>query len=202
MTGAAGPDPRAFRRTIGLFGTGVTVVAVQVPGDVLGMTANAVSSVSLDPLLVLVCVDHRARLAGHLAIGLPFSINVLRDDQEVLSRYFAGGWRDLPPPEFRFEVWEDTPRLVGALAALRCVVDRLYDGGDHTIVIGRVVELHEAPSPWNPLLFFAGRYRRVAPIAAPTAPPELWGPDGVSVYHEEWGTSTRDTPVKKSEPQR
>ncbi len=200
MTTASGPDPKAFRRATGLFATGVTVVAVQVPEDVLGMTANAVSSVSLEPLLVLVCVDHRARLANHLAIGLPFSINVLRDDQEVLSRYFAGGWRDLPAPEFRFEPWEDAPRLVGALAALRCVVDHLYDGGDHSIVIGRVVDLHEAPSPWNPLLFFAGRYRRVAPIAAPTAPPEIWGPDGVSVYYEEWGASKHDATVKTSEP--
>jgi len=194
------PDSRAFRRTIGLFATGVTVVAVQLPDGVLGMTANAVISVSLDPLLVLVCVDHRARLADHLEVGGPFSINVLRDDQEVLSRYFAGGWRDLPQPEFRFESWDDAPRLVGALAALRCVVDRMDDGGDHWIVVGRVVDLHEAPSPWNPLLFFAGRYRRLSPAAAPAAPPEELGPDGVSIYYEEWGASKHDTPVKTSEP--
>jgi flavin reductase (DIM6/NTAB) family NADH-FMN oxidoreductase RutF len=196
------PDSTAFRRTIGLFATGVTVVAVQLPDDVLGMTANAVCSVSLDPLQVLVCVDHRARLAGHVSVGQPFSINVLRDDQEVLSRYFAGGWRDLPRPEYRFETWEDAPRLVGALAALRCVVDRIYEGGDHWIVVGRVRDLYEADSMQNPLMFFAGRYRRLAPAAAPTAPPELWGPDGVSVYYEEWGASKHDTPARTKEPPR
>lgn len=191
----AGPDPRAYRRTMGLFATGVTVVAVYTADDVLGMTANAVCSLSLDPLLVLVCVDRQARLAGHLVEGVPFSINILRDDQEVLSRYFSGGWRDLPTPEFRFEAWDGAPRLVGALATVRCAVARLYDGGDHHIVIGRVLDLHEGGSPGNPLLFFAGRYRRLAPLAVPAAPPERWGPDGVSIYYEEWGAGPRQEPA-------
>lgn len=181
-----GPDPRVFRRTMGLFATGVTVLATHTPDGVVAMTANAISAVSLEPLLVLACVDHRARLAAHLAPGLPFSINFLRDDQEVLSRYFAGGWRDHPAPEFRFESWDGTPRLVGALAAVRCDVDRLHDGGDHWIVVGRVVGLDEGTAPWNPLLFYAGRYRRVAPAAIPAQPPEQWGPDGVSIYYEQW----------------
>lgn len=187
----SGPDPRAYRRTMGLFATGVTVVAAPAADGVIGMTANAVSSVSLDPLLVLVCVDHRARLASRLVVGHPFSINFLRDDQEVLSRYFGGGWHGRPAPEFRFEPWEAAPRLVGALAALRCEVARLYDGGDHQIVVGAVRALSEGPEPWNPLLFYAGRYRRLAPMAAPTAPPEQWGPDGVSIYYEEWSPHDR-----------
>lgn len=183
-----GPDPKAFRRTMGLFATGVTVLAAQGPDGLVAMTANAISSVSLDPLLVLACVDHKARFAAHLAPGLVFSINFLRDDQEVLSRYFAGGWRDHPVPEHRFEPWGGAPRLVGALAAVRCDVDRLYDGGDHWIVMGRAVGLHEGTAPWNPLLFYAGRYRRVAPLATPAAPPERWGPDGISIYYEEWAS--------------
>jgi flavin reductase (DIM6/NTAB) family NADH-FMN oxidoreductase RutF len=194
------PDSRAFRRSIGLFATGVTVVAVQLPDGVLGMTANAVCSLSLEPLMVLVCVDHRARLAGHMAVGRFFTINVLRDDQEVLSRYFAGGWRDLPRPEHRFETWEDAPRLVGALASLRCAVDRICEGGDHWIVIGRVLDLYEADAMQNPLLFFGGHYRRLAPSATPTAPPELWGPWGVSIYYDEWGSSEHDTPTRTTEP--
>lgn len=181
-----GPDPRAYRRTVGLFATGVTVVAVDAPGGVTGMTANAVASVSLDPLLVLVCVNRRARIAEHLTLGRAFSINVLRADQEVLSRYFSGGWRDLPRPEFRFEPWGEAVRLVGSLAALRCVVDRLYDGGDHWIVVGRVHDLFDGPAPHDPLLFYEGRYRRLAPLPTPGAPPERWGPDGTSIYFEEW----------------
>ncbi len=185
---------------MGLFATGVTVVATQTADGVIGMTANAVSAVSLDPLLVLVCVDHGARLAGHLSVGLPFSINVLRDDQEVLSRYFAGGWRDRPVPEFRFEAWEDAPRLVGALAAVRCGVDRLYDGGDHHIVVGWVRALSEGAEPWNPLIFYAGRYRHLAPPAVPAAPPEEWGPDGMSIYYDEWSAADQPSRAEAFDP--
>ncbi len=199
-TRTAAPDPRAFRRTLGLFATGVTVVAVQTPDGITGMTANAVSSVSLDPLLVLVCVDEQARICPHLAIDRPFSINFLRDDQEVLSRFFAGGWRDRPDPEFRFTPWGEAPRLVGTLAAVRCAVDRLYDGGDHRIVVGRVTDLYEGPEPWNPLLFYAGRYRRLAPLATPAAPPEEWGPDGISIYYDQWDASDRTPAAEADEP--
>jgi flavin reductase (DIM6/NTAB) family NADH-FMN oxidoreductase RutF len=181
---------------MGLFATGVTVVAVHTADDVLGMTANAVCSVSLDPLLLLVCVDHQARLARYLVGGVPFSINILREDQEVLSRYFSGGWRDLPKPEFRFEAWEGAPRLLGALATVRCEVDRLYEGGDHHIVVGRVLGLYEGGSPGNPLLFFAGRYRRMAALAVPVASPERWGPDGVSIYYEEWSAGPHQESVQ------
>jgi flavin reductase (DIM6/NTAB) family NADH-FMN oxidoreductase RutF len=194
----AGPDSRAFRRAMGLFATGVTVVAVQAQDGVVGMTANAVTSVSLDPMLVLVCVSRTARLARDLAEGRPFSINILRDDQEVLSRYFSGGWRDLPKPEFRFEAWGEAPRLIGALAAVRCRVHRRYDGGDHSIIVGQVQDLFDDAMLANPLVFFAGRYRRLAPLSTPTAPPELWGPDGVSIYYEEWSAAPH--PGRVGEP--
>jgi flavin reductase (DIM6/NTAB) family NADH-FMN oxidoreductase RutF len=194
------PDPRAFRRTAGLFATGVTIVAASGGDGVVGMTANAVCSVSLNPLLLLVCVGRTARLAAHLDVGTPFSVNILRSEQQVLSRYFAGGWRDLPRPEFHFEPWGPAHRLVGALAAIRCVIDRCLDGGDHWIVIGRVTDLHEGGPPADPLTFFAGRYRSLAP-AAPEAPPEVVGPDGVSVYYEEWSAApqTRPTAVEPGE---
>lgn len=179
-------DPKAYRHTIGLFATGVAVIAVETGAGVVGMTANAITSVSLDPLLLLVCVDHRARIHAHLVVGRAFSVNVLRDDQEVLSRYYAGGWRDRPAPEHRFEAWAGAPRLVGALAAVRCTVTRTLDGGDHTIVLGRVDDVYEDGAHANALLFFGGRYRRLAPIVTPGAPPERWGPDGASIYFDEW----------------
>lgn len=191
----SGPEARAYRRTIGLFATGVTVVAASDGAAVVGMTANAVCSVSLDPLLLLVCVGRTARLAAHLAPGVPFSVNVLRSDQEVLARYFAGGWRHLPRPEFRFEPWGAGHRLVGALASIGCTIDRCLDGGDHWIVVGRVTDLYDGGPPADPLLFFAGRYRALAPLAA-EVPPEVVGPDGVSVYYEEWSGAPPAAPVE------
>jgi flavin reductase (DIM6/NTAB) family NADH-FMN oxidoreductase RutF len=184
--GEPGPDAKAYRRTVGLFGTGVTVLAVDTAAGVLAMTANAIASVSLSPLLLLACVDHKARIHSQLLPERVFSVNVLRDDQEVLARYFAGGWRDRPAPEHRFEPWGGAPRLVGGLAALRCVVERVLDGSDHAIVLARVADLHEDGAQHNPLLFFAGRYRRLAPIVTPGLAPEQWGPDGASIFFDEW----------------
>jgi flavin reductase (DIM6/NTAB) family NADH-FMN oxidoreductase RutF len=176
---------------MGLFATGVAVVSIRVDAEILGMTANSVTSVSLTPPLVLVCIDLRARIAPHMTVGRAFAINFLRDDQEVLSRYYAGGWREHPQPEHRFAAWNGAPRLVGALASVRCDVYRVDDGGDHHIVIGRALELMEGSPPWTPLLFFAGRYRRLAALDAVTAPPERLGPDGISIYYEEWSAADR-----------
>src|SRR5579863_10395314 len=78
-----------FREAMGSFATGVTVITVDYEGEVHGMTANAFSSVSLDPLLVLVCVDHRARTHAHLHARKRFGVNVLADDQQVVSEYYA-----------------------------------------------------------------------------------------------------------------
>jgi flavin reductase (DIM6/NTAB) family NADH-FMN oxidoreductase RutF len=152
---------RAFRRAMGRFATGVTVVAVDSPDGVVGMTANALASVSLDPILVLVCVEHRARIWRYMLPSRMFSINVLRADQETVSRYFAGGWREGMTITHRFEAWAGAPRLVGALAAVRCVVDRVFEGGDHGIVLSRVSAVHEGEPPEDPLLFFGGRYMKL-----------------------------------------
>src|SRR3989442_8328639 len=121
-------DPKAFRRVLGLFATGVTVLAAQHDDEIHGMTANAVTSVSLDPLLVLVCVGKHARMNHFIQGAGGFSINVLAEDQEPLSRYFSGAWPHQAPPEFRFVPWPGGPRLVGALAAMGCVVDRRGGG--------------------------------------------------------------------------
>lgn len=198
--GGPTPDAKAYRRTIGLFASGVAVLAVDTAAGVLAMTANAITSVSLSPLLLLACVDRRARIHSHLVPGRVFSVNVLRDDQEVLSRYFAGGWRDRPAPEHRFEAWSGAPRLVGAVATLRCVVDHVLDGGDHSIVLAQVVGLYEDDAQHNPLLFFAGRYRRIAPIVAPGLAPERWGPDGASIYFDEWSADHAPSREHESPP--
>src|SRR3989454_745029 len=112
--------------------------------------------------------------------------HVLAEDQEPLSRYFSGAWPHQAPPEFRFVPWPGGPRLVSALAAVGCVVDRRVEAGDHSIVLGRVVALHEDGQHPRPLLFYGGRYRRLTEAEPPTVPPEQWPDDTVQIYHAEW----------------
>ena len=98
---AAPPDARRFREAIGLFATGVTVIVARTDHEVLAMTANAVASVSLDPMLVMFCPGKKSKLAQHLPNLSGFSINILRQEQQALSTYFAGGWQEAVPPPFR-----------------------------------------------------------------------------------------------------
>src|ERR1700748_3547085 len=95
-------DPKQFREVAGLFATGVTIVVAEVHGQVHAMTANSVTSVSLEPLLMLFCPSRKARIAQDLAGLTHFSITILRQDQQALSTYFAGGWKASAPPPFRF----------------------------------------------------------------------------------------------------
>lgn len=180
-------DPALFRRAFGLFATGVTVVSASSGTAVHGMTANAVASLSLDPLLILVALDRRARMNQFIRDAGGFAMNVLRDDQEALSRFFSGGWKHRLPPEFRFEPWEGVPRLVGSLASFACRLDQVLEGGDHWIITGRVTSLHEGLPPYRPLLFFSGRYRRLAEVEVPpTAPIEELGHEAINIYYSEW----------------
>lgn len=154
-------DPKQFREVAGLFATGVTIVVAEVEGQVHAMTANSVTSVSLDPLLMLFCPSRKARIAQALAGLSRFSINILTQDQQALSSYFAGGWKDSPPPPFRFVDSAAGPRLEGALASIGCRTHSISEAGDHYLVIGEVISLHQGVMPHQPLLFVAGRYRRV-----------------------------------------
>jgi flavin reductase (DIM6/NTAB) family NADH-FMN oxidoreductase RutF len=155
------PDARRFRDTVGLFSTGVAVVVARADQEVLAMTVNAVSSVSLEPMLVMFCPGKQTKLARHVAGLSGFTINVLRHDQQALSTYFAGGWKDPVPPPFRMVPSRCAPRLEGSLASIDCEPEQVIEVGDHWLVIGRVLELHTGIHPHRPLLFFSGRYRNV-----------------------------------------
>ncbi len=155
------PERRAFRDTAGLFATGVAIVTAEAQGEVHAMTVNAVASLSLDPLLMLFCPAKKSRLAQLLGEVRQFTLNFLRDDQEALSSYFAGGWKESPAPPFRFVPSQAGPRLEGSLAAVGCELDRVVDGGDHWIVTGRVVSVHQGVKPHRPLVFFGAKYRSV-----------------------------------------
>lgn len=152
-----------YRQLIGLFATGVTLVATEFEGELQVMTANAVTSVSLDPLLMLVCVGKKLEMSETLGKTNGFSFNILQEDQEDLSNYFADLWEEgEPPPQYNFVPWEGVPRLEGCIASIRCIPYEVYDGGDHRIVVGRVVGLHKGAEPYHPLLYYSGRYEKLA----------------------------------------
>ena len=151
-------DPRAYRHTVGQFVTGVTVIATGTNGSIRAMTANAFASVSLDPPLVLFCVKKNAHLAQAIGLATEFAVNILGEDQQSLSTYFAGVWKESSPPPYAFETWEGLPRLEGCIAALACSVDAIHEGGDHWIVVGRVQALYRSEPTRPPLLFCGGRY--------------------------------------------
>jgi flavin reductase (DIM6/NTAB) family NADH-FMN oxidoreductase RutF len=147
-------DPRHFRRTLGRFATGVTVITVARQEGAHGMTANAFLSVSLDPPLVLVSIDRRARMHGYLAEATRYGVSVLACDQEKAARHFAGKPQAGYEPEF---VWrEEVPLLEGAVAQIVCDVWERVPAGDHTLVLGRVRWLDY----WErePLVFFGGEF--------------------------------------------
>lgn len=155
-------DAKELRRVMGLFATGVTVLTTRDShGRPYGLTANAVSSLSLEPPLLLICIDKKAETHPHFLDSKCFVVNILGEHQEDLSTKFAksGGdkFGDLPYSTNQNGV----PILEGTLAHLECCIVETHEGGDHVIHIG---EVHHAESRGgNPLLFFQGKYRRVAP---------------------------------------
>ena len=160
-------DPREFqnryRRTMGLFATGVTVVLAERDGEVHGMTANAVTSLSMEPTLLIVCPAKGTRMADHLADGSHFTINILSEGQEELSNHFASPPAEGSAPEFELIPWDAAgraPRLGGCLGSLGCRVQAIHDGGDHWIVVGEVLDLHVGNDAPGPLIFFGGKYKR------------------------------------------
>jgi flavin reductase (DIM6/NTAB) family NADH-FMN oxidoreductase RutF len=165
-------NQRAFRHAIGHFTTGVAVIAAQIGDEIHAMTANAVSSLSLDPMLILFCPSKESRFAQFLPALTTFSINILREDQQALSNYFAGAWRDPTAPAFRFVPTETGPRLEGAMASLGCDLFETAEGGDHWLVIGRVTSTHIGTDPLRPLIFFKGQYRSVN-LAEESPAPDL-----------------------------
>lgn len=165
-------EAKEFRDALGLFATGVAVIVTEVDGRVHAMTANAVSSLSLDPMLVLFCPGKKARFSDLLPAATHYSINFLRDDQQALATYFAGGWKEPTPPPFRLIAQGPFRRLEGALSALLCVKHQVLDGGDHWLVTARVENAHRGVAPYRPLVFFRGQYRNVD-LSAGTPAPDL-----------------------------
>jgi flavin reductase (DIM6/NTAB) family NADH-FMN oxidoreductase RutF len=158
----AGTD---FRNTVGSFATGVTVITTRgaddAEEDVYGMTANAFSSVSLDPPLILVCVNSGTQGAETIARNGVFAVNVLGAHQEPISRHFSS--RERPSGRAAFaglphvSAVTGSPILERAAAYLDCIVRDCHEAGDHLIFIGEVVAIGSDPDV-RPLVFHGGRY--------------------------------------------
>lgn len=154
-------DPSEFRQLLGRFATGVTILTVPgADGKPLGMTANSLSAVSLDPPLISVCVDREAELHDVIIKAREFVVNVLASPQEVLARRFSDKHED------RFDGIGYHPGadglilLDGVLAHIICERHTEFPGGDHTIVLGRVVG--GTTNEGHPLLFYRGGYAALA----------------------------------------
>jgi flavin reductase (DIM6/NTAB) family NADH-FMN oxidoreductase RutF len=157
-------DTGEYRRVAGHFATGVTVVTAAGEGRQWGMTANSFTSVSLDPVLVLVAVERRARFHDAVLAAGSFAVNVLAAGQEDLSRWFAT--RGRPADDDEVGRWAYAPGPVtgaalfdGSLATLECRTWATYPGGDHTLVVGEVVALATPRPDAEPLVYFKGTYR-------------------------------------------
>ncbi|MGF9713444.1 flavin reductase family protein [Paenibacillus naphthalenovorans] len=152
-------DSKDFRGALGMFSTGVTVITTSDGYAVKGMTANAFTSVSLEPPLVLVCVAKKAQTHAYLEKNKTFGINILRESQQELSGHFAGKCKDSVEEQIQYDYHEDIPIIRDCLASLACTLWRTYDGGDHTLFVGEVKAIQMDDG--DPLLFYKGAYKKI-----------------------------------------
>lgn len=151
-------DPRLFRDVAGRFATGIAVVTTVTPdGAKIGVTVNSFNTVSLDPPLVLFSLRNEATCYAAFTAAASYGVNILAADQVDVSRAFA---------RFAEDGWALTPHHLGplgcpvfdgALAVFECVPWRIYEGGDHVIMVGRVVRA-SAPRGGEPLMYYCGAY--------------------------------------------
>ncbi|WP_131745432.1 flavin reductase family protein [Frankia sp. Cppng1_Ct_nod] len=161
-------DPDAFRRAVGRFATGVTVITTVLDGQPFAITANSFTSVSLDPLLVLVGVRKASRFHAPVLGSGVWGVSVLAADMQDASRFFAS--QDRHDAGILFDGWKHSVGaetgvvlLEDALAAFECRTVLAYEGGDHTLLLGEVVALDGFRREASPLLFYEGTYRVLPP---------------------------------------
>ena len=159
-------DSGAFRKIIGNFATGVVVVTTANDGLLHGVTVNSLASLSLDPLLLLVCIDRKAHAHAELEKCQSFGVNILGAEQSDLSNLFAA----VGEPEkgrLRGAAWRygcsGCPLIADSLAWLECRVTDRWAGGDHTIFVGEVLGGEVVRPQGAPLVYFRGGYRSVIP---------------------------------------
>lgn len=155
-------DSRQFRQMMGCFATGIAVVTTRDnQGGSVGLTINSLTSVSLDPLLVLFCIDKKAHIYPVFKATKLFAFNLLSEDQEGVSRYFADRHHNPKPKNLWDKPQDGCPVLRQTLGWVVCKKVAEYKGGDHQIILGEVTKLKKRTGHRDPLLYFHGRYRRI-----------------------------------------
>lgn len=163
MDEAAPFDSRAFRDALGLFPTGVAVVTAKLAGEAshIGITVNSFASVSLDPPLVLWCIDRRSRRHDAFAGAAGFTVSILSAGHRAVSARLAGAGEHSLDGLALVETELGPPALADCLAVFECARERVVEGGDHSVLIGRVLRFRR-PEEGAPLVFFRGRYSGLA----------------------------------------
>ena len=153
-----------FRRALSRFASGVTVVTTtDTDGKFYGITVSAFCSVSLEPPLILVCIERTTGSHQAVASSKRFVVNILRENQQNLSNHFASPSDDkFAGVEYHLGI-EQIPVLTGALASLECRLQYSYEGGDHTIYVGEIE--NAVVDDGNPLLYFHGNYREIEDLS-------------------------------------
>jgi len=158
-------QPDVFRRVMGHFVTGVTVVTALDDGRPAGITVNSLSSVSLEPPLVVIALDRRRVMTPILRVSGRYGVNILSEDQQALSDCFAGSAVEPGREAFCGASWHPgvtgVPLLDGAIATLECTVVKTFSAGDHDLFIGRVEALATETHDPMPLLYYRRHYRRI-----------------------------------------
>ena len=155
-------DAALFRQALSYFASGVTIVTTFYENTPYGLTVSSFTSVSLEPRLVLVCLDKHTRNYTALTASGVVGINILAANQQQLSQHFAGRNKDDWSAIEYSPGTHQVPLLTGALVQLECRVAELLPGGDHTIVVGEILEAHIPAEQTAPLLYYRGAYQQLA----------------------------------------
>jgi flavin reductase (DIM6/NTAB) family NADH-FMN oxidoreductase RutF len=156
-------DQREFRNIVGCFATGITVITtVDEDKNPVGLTANSFTSLSLDPPMVLFCIDRTVASFDAFHANRHFAVNILSSAQQEVSQRFAKSgpekWSGV-----EFETWgSGCPILTDCIANLECEIESVYEGGDHVIMIGIVRQMASRDGDMDPLLYFRGKYANLA----------------------------------------
>lgn len=162
-------DQREFRNAMGAFATGVTIITtLDASGAPIGITANSFSSLSLDPPMVLFCLDLKSNSFRAFHENRHFAVNVLRENQQDLSNIFAKSspdkWNGV-----HFKTWDTgCPVFDDCIANMECDVSSVYEGGDHVIIVGEVKRMQYDQNECRPLLYYRGRYEQIGDSPAPS----------------------------------
>ena len=161
-------DPIAFKAAAGSFGTGVTIVTSNRNDQVYGMTVSAFASLSIEPMQIIVSLRRGSLLPDMISDSNNFAVSILKEDQKEVAGYFASSGREPCDGEFPglrcSTAISGAPIIEGSLAHFDCTLATTYDGGDHVIIVGNVVEA--AAEDGAPLLYFKGTYRGIGDLAS------------------------------------